>query len=259
MLAHGEECRVDRYLISIDIGTQGTKAALLDEQLQVIGTSFEASRLLGEKAGEIWQEPDEIYGSCVRTVRNLMDKTGASPSCVEAIGVDSQMAGIMGIDKEGEASTCYDSWLDTRCSSYIKLLESEAGDEILTCSGGPVTGSHAAKILWWKHQRPQQYEKTAAFVLPHGYVTGKMVGNKADKAVFDHTCLHFNNFSDNEKKQWNEGLMTHFGIESEKLPRIVSPFEIIGTTTERFAKEAGLISGVPVTAGLGDSAASTFG
>ena len=72
MLAHGEECRVDRYLISIDIGTQGTKAALLDEQLQVIGTSFEASRLLGEKAGEIWQEPDEIYGSCVRTVRNLM-------------------------------------------------------------------------------------------------------------------------------------------------------------------------------------------
>ena len=33
-------------------------------------------------------------------VRNLMDKTGASPSCVEAIGVDSQMAGIMGIDKE---------------------------------------------------------------------------------------------------------------------------------------------------------------
>lgn len=96
MLAHGEECRVDRYLISIDIGTQGTKAALLDEQLQVIGTSFEASRLLGEKAGEIWQEPDEIYGSCVRTVRNLMDKTGASPSCVEAIGVDSQMAGIDG-------------------------------------------------------------------------------------------------------------------------------------------------------------------
>lgn len=259
MLAHGEECRVDRYLISIDIGTQGTKAALLDEQLQVIGTSFEASRLLGEKAGEIWQEPDEIYGSCVRTVRNLMDKTGASPSCVEAIGVDSQMAGIMGIDKEGEASTCYDSWLDTRCSSYIKLLESEAGDEILTCSGGPVTGSHASKILWWKHQRPQQYEKTAAFVLPHGYVTGKMVGNKADKAVFDHTCLHFNNFSDNEKKQWNEGLMTHFGIESEKLPRIVSPFEIIGTTTERFAKEADLISGIPVTAGLGDSAASTFG
>ena len=105
----------------------------------------------------------------------------------------------------------------------------------------------------------QQYEKTAAFVLPHGYVTGKMVGNKADKAVFDHTCLHFNNFSDNEKKQWNEGLMTHFGIESEKLPRIVSPFEIIGTTTERFAKEADLISGIPVTAGLGNSAASTFG
>lgn len=250
---------MEEYLIGIDIGTQGTKAALLDEQLRVISDSFEPSRLLRGKAGEIWQDPSDIYGSCIRTVKELMEKSGVNGRRIQAIGMDSQMAGIMGIGKDGEASAWYDSWLDTRCRKYIPLLEREAGALLLAKSGGPVTNSHAAKMLWWKYERPDVWKRTARFVLPHGYVTGKMTGNKADKAVFDYTCLHFNNFSDNAGKTWNESALGQFGIDPDKMPRIVSPFQIVGTTTEEFAKQTGLISGIPVAAGLGDSAASTFG
>lgn len=244
-------------MISIDIGTQGTKAGLLDEKLRVISDFFEPSRLQHGNAGEIWQEPEDIYGSCIHVIKGLLEKSKISGSQVLAIGVDSQMAGIMGIDKEGEASTWYDSWLDTRCRKYIPLLEKEA--TLAARSGGPVTNSHAAKMLWWKYERPEAWNKTAVFVLPHGYVTGKMTGNKAEEAVFDYTCLHFNNFSDNAGKSWNEDALRQFDIEPDKMPRIVSPFEIVGTTTKEFAEQTGLVSGIPVAAGLGDSAASTFG
>ena len=247
------------YLIGVDIGTQGTKAALTDERLRVLTTSFEASSLKGSRSGEIWQDADDLYGSCVRTIRELVEKSGISPSMIEGIGVDSQMAGIMGIDKDGEASTCYDSWLDSRCRKYIPEMEKQAGEEILKCSGGPVTCAHAPKIVWWSREHPDIYKRTAKFVLPHGYVTGKMAGNSADKAVFDHTCLHFNGFSDNRNKCWNIEMLRSFGIDAGKMPRIVSPFEVIGKTTEEFAKAAGVVSGIPIAAGLGDTAASTFG
>lgn len=247
------------YIIGIDIGTQGTKAALTDLELRVISTAFEPSKLLHGHAGEIWQEPEDIFQSCVRTMKELTEKSGINGKDVLAIGVDSQMAGIMGIDKKGEASTWYDSWLDTRCSQYASLLEKEAGPLLLSHSGGPVTCSHAAKILWWKNQRPDIWKRTAGFVLPHGYVIGKMTGNHAEKAVFDYTCLHFNNFSDNREKRWNESALRQFGVDLDKLPRIGSPFEIVGTTTEAFARKTGLVSGIPVAAGLGDSAASAFG
>ena len=247
------------YLIGIDIGTQGTKAALVDEKLRVEASAFEASRLLGGEAGVVWQEGEDLFGSCVRTIRELLEKNHIPGSRIQAIGVDSQMAGIMGIDQEGEASTCYDSWLDTRCGAYVPLLEKEAGEEILLSSGGPVTATQGAKILWWKNQRPKAYRNTAKFVLPHGYVTGKMAGNRAEKAVFDHTCLHFNSFSDNERKCWNEELLHLFGVAGDKMPRIVSPFEIVGTVSRQFAELTGLKAGIPIAAGLGDSAASTFG
>lgn len=247
------------YLIGVDIGTQGTKAALADENLRILATSFEESRLMGGNSGEVWQNAEDLYGSCVRTIRDIVEKSRIPPALIRGIGVDSQMAGIMGIDERGEASTYYDSWLDGRCSKYIPEMEDKAGEEILKCSGGPVTCAQAPKIVWWSREHPDIYKKTAKFVLPHGYVSGKMTGNCADSAVFDHTCLHFNGFSDNKRRCWNENMLHFFGIDAKKMPRIVSPFEVIGNTSKEFAEAAGVISGIPVVAGLGDTAASTFG
>ena len=62
----------------------------------------------------VWQEADEIYGSCVRTIKEVMEKSQIAPSDVCSIGIDSQSAGIMGVSADGEASTYYDSWLDMR-------------------------------------------------------------------------------------------------------------------------------------------------
>ena len=246
-------------LIAIDIGTQGTKAALFDLDMQMICTAFEKSKLISPKPGVVWQEADDIYLSCIRTIRELMEKSSVSANRIAAIGIDGQMAGIMGIDRDGEASTYYDSWLDMRSSTQLDKFEGALGIETLKRSGGQVCCNHATKILWWKENFPETYERTAKFVLLHSYITGKMTGKKAQDAVFDYTCLHFNSFSDNMKKEWSKETLDVFGIDSQKMPRIVSPFDIFGYTTKDFANSSHIAMGIPVVAGAGDTAASTFG
>ena len=247
------------YLIGIDIGTQGTKAALFNTDMDMLCSTTENSKLISPEPGIVWQEPDDLYFSCARTINTLIESTGINPDKIAAIGIDGQMAGIMGIDENGEAATYYDSWLDVRSSSYVDMMREKAGDELVALSGGQVTCNHASKMLWWKNEYPEIYIKTAKFVLPHGYIVGKMTGNKADKAVFDYTCLHFNSFSDNKNKTWSKEMLDLFGIDFDKLPRIASPFEVFGYTTEAFAKLSGTVSGIPVVVGAGDTAASTFG
>jgi len=248
-----------KYLISIDIGTQGTKAALFDLDMQMLYTAFEKSNLISPETGIIWQEADDLYMSCARTVKELMEKSKVAPESVVAIGIDGQMAGIMGIDSEGEASTYYDSWLDMRSGKYLDVLMKAGNDKVVSRSGGQICCNHASKIIWWKNEHPDIYEKTAKFVLPHGYVVGKITGTKAEQAYYDYTCLHFNNFSDNKNKGWSKEILDACGIDEDKMPRVVSPFEVIGKTTQAFADISGLVSGIPVTAGAGDTAASTFG
>ena len=247
------------YLIGIDIGTQGTKGQLFDTDLNALATAFEESRLIQPEPGTTWQEADDIYGSVIRVIKSLAEQSGCMGTDVAAIGIDSQMAGIMGIDKDGEASTYYDSWLDTRCKNYVDLVKERAEERFIKLTGSPVSFTHGPKMLWWKHEYPDAYKKTAAFVLPHTFVVGKICGIPGTESYFDWTHLHFSGFADNLNKSWSNELIETFDMASEKLARIVSPFEIAGKTTSEFATLTGLASGIPVVAGAGDTAASVLG
>ena len=81
----------------------------------------------------------------------------------------------------------------------------------------------------------------------------------AEHAYFDYTHLHFSCLSDNANKRWSDELLETFGIEKDKMARIVSPFDVVGHIAEEFSRLTGLPTGIPVVAGCGDTAASTFG
>jgi xylulokinase len=247
------------YLIGIDIGTQGTKGQLFDTGLNALATAFEESKLIQPEPGTTWQEADDIYGSVIRVIKSLAEQSGCKGTEVAAIGIDSQMAGIMGIDKDGEASTYYDSWLDTRCKAYVTLVKERAEERFIALTGSPVSFTHGPKMLWWKHEHPDAYNKTAAFVLPHTYVVGKLCEIPGSESYFDWTHLQYSGFADNLNKVWSDELIETFDMAKGKLARIVSPFEIVGKTGAEFASQTGLSAGIPVAAGAGDTAASVLG
>jgi xylulokinase len=254
-----KEVRMAVYIMAVDIGTQGTKAVLFDREMTARGTAFESSRLVQPEIGTFWQEAGDIYGSVVRVIKQLLEETGVKGNEIAALGIDSQMAGIMGIDRDGEAATYYDSWLDTRCKKYVTLMRERSGRRIIELTGGPVTYTHGPKILWWKNEEPSSYRKTAKYVLPHAYVVGKLCGLSAEESYFDWTHLHYSGFADNLRKEWSEELLSAFDIPREKMARIVSPFEVVGKINSTAAALTGLTAGVPVVAGAGDTAASIFG
>ena len=189
----------------------------------------------------------------------MLEKSHVTAKDIEAIGIDGQMAGIIGVDSKGCASTYYDSWLDTRCGKYMEEMRSGAGKRVIELSGGPITYVHGPKILWWKKEHPDIYKRTVKFVPLNSYIVGRMTGLSGHNSYFDYTHLHFSCLSDNSNKTWSDELLQTFDIDKEKMARIVSPFDVIGKVTREFAELSSLIEGIPVVAGSGDTAASTFG
>lgn len=248
-----------QYLIGVDIGTQGTKANIYDSEGRLLGSSFEASNLISPKQGEVYQEADEIFSSVINTVKYVVAKSGVKALDVAALGMDSQMAGVMGIGRDFEAVTYYDSWLDTKCEKYITEIKRVAGRRSVELNGAPVTYTHGPKVLWWKNEHPDIYKKVEKFVLPHVYVGGKLCGLTSDEAVIDHTCIHFSGFADNLNKRWSDELLDTFGVNKTKLPDIVEPWKIIGKLKKEYAEACGLKEGLPIVAGCGDSAATCLG
>jgi xylulokinase len=243
-------------LIGVDIGTQGTKAALFDRDGRCLAEAFEASELLKPAPGAVEEDPERQLASVLRTIRRCLEAAGPSPGEVAAMAIDGQMAGITGIGADGRAVTPYDSWLDTRCAPYIEIMDKEAGEEILSKTGGPPSFNHGPKVLWWMRERPEVFRSVRRFVTPAGYAALRLCGLGAGEAFIDPTYLHFSGFADNANRRWDEGLCRQFGVDPDRLPRIVACEQKIGGLRPAMARECGLPAGTPVLAGCGDTAAS---
>jgi xylulokinase len=178
---------------------------------------------------------------------------------VVALGITGQMAGVLGLGAGWKPSTPYDSWLDLRCSEDVDWLERELGDDLVEKTGCPPMIDHAPKMRWWHRERPEVFAAAEKWIMPSGYVAGKMAGLEPGDAFIDSTYLHFTGLAEARGGGWSGELAEAIGIPTDKLPRIVEPSTVIGRVSEEAAADCGLMEGTPIAAGLGDTAAGALG
>jgi len=244
--------------IGIDVGTSGTKAGVYDDAGRTLGTGY-AETSLRRVDGAIEQHPGELLESSFAALRTALDAAAVDPARVEAIAVSGQMAGVLGIDADWRPVTPYDSWLDTRCGPQLRRLAAAHGELLTERTGCPPMLDHAPKMQWWRDERPDEYGRTAKFVMPAVYVAGAMAGLGADEAFVDPTYLHFSGLADARSGTWSAELCAALGLDPDKLPAIVPSDRVIGRLTAAAAARAGLSAGTPIAAGLGDTAAGAVG
>lgn len=248
-----------KYLIGVDLGTSGTKAALYQVDGKKIGEASAEVPIYYPKPGTVEQDQRDFYETAALTVRTCLQSSGIDPREVAAIAFDSQMAGVGLVNENFEAVARFDSWLDMRCEPFIQLMDREYGERITQLTGCPPTCDHGPKMLWWKHEQPAVYQRTAKFVMPGTYVAAQMAGLKADQAFIDYTYIHFSGFADAQKGEWSSELCSKFGLGMDKLPRIVEPWQVAGEVSESAARKFGLAAGTLIAAGAGDTAANALG
>jgi xylulokinase len=246
------------YLIGVDLGTSATKAALYRADGTQLAEASAEVPLHYPKPGVVEQEQEDFYRTAAETVAEVVRASGVSGNDIAAIGFDSQMAGIGAVDADFRPAIPFDSWLDMRCQPYIERLTREHGRMITERSGCPPTCAHAAKILWWQHERRDDYRRIARFVTPAGFVAGRLAGTRGNDAFMDYTFLHFSSCGDALRGDWSQETCDAVGIDREKLPEIVTPWKIVGETGTS-ARDFGLPMGIPIVAGAGDTAASALG
>jgi xylulokinase len=243
--------------VGCDLGTLGTKVAVVDSAGTIVASAFEEVALRYPKPGWVEQDFDDIEASAHRTIRAALAQTRRVDE-VAGVAFSGQMAGVGAIDAGYRPATHYDSWLDTRCEPYIAEMSRHA-ERITELSGCPPTYSHGPKILWWQREHPQRFRDIERFVVPGAYVAGRLCALNAREAFIDRTYLHFSNLAETEHVRWSQELVEAFGIDEGVLPRIVDPLDIVGEVTRRGAEATGLPPGTPVAAGAGDQAAASLG
>lgn len=248
--------------IGIDIGTTATKAVLFDQNDKPLAKTVKSYGISRDLTGKAEQNLMEILNAvvdCVAELSNLrldsrlqsFSESGQSGEAkmtaknqLRAISFSAQMHSLIALDENFKPLTNSITWADTRSAKVAENLSREFYER----SGTPIHAmSPLSKIMWLKAEKPEIYVKTAHFMDLKGWIFHKFFGvNQMDLSIASGT----GNF-DQREQNWL--------IEAEKMPKVVSPYQIQSNLKNEFAKKMKIPSSTKFVWGAADGPLANLG
>lgn len=246
------------YLLGIDFGTGGGKAAIINEKADVIGYGFEEYAIFTENQGWSEHNAKEYWNVACRVIQKALSQSAIDPSEIKGIAVSSALPSMVMVDKDGEPLARSYNLMDRRAVRQVQeIKERFSEDKIFSITKNRLDDHPSiVNLLWEKENRPEIFSKIHKVLTIDGYITSKLTG--------EHTC-HFSGAAfygvayDLEKGSFNKEILNELGISEDIFPELFASEELIGSVHSEAAKASGLVKGIPVAAGQVDCNAGWIG
>jgi len=244
--------------LGIDVGTGGTRALIMDERGNVVGSaSSEHENFASPRPGWAEQDPQDWWRACGTAVRKALEAAALRSDDIACIGFSGQMHGSVLLDSADEVVRPAIIWCDQRSEAQCHELEETFGRDRLiqlTCNP-PLTNFTLTKLLWVRETEPKNWARVAHVMLPKDYVRFRLTGERAiDMADASGTLL-----LDVANRRWSSEIVAKAEIKESLLPALFESPQVCGKVSEAGAEATGLRAGTPVVAGAGDQAAGAVG
>jgi xylulokinase len=245
-------------LLGIDVGTGGTRAALVDPRGRVIGAATaEHAPMSSRRFGWAEQSPEDWWRAACQAIRECLAKTSVSAAEVSAIGLTGQMHGLVLLDAQDRVVRPAIIWCDQRTEQECRDITQRVGAErLIELTANPaLTGFTLPKIWWVRRHEPELWARVRSLMLPKDYVRFRLTGERAIDVADASGTLMF----DVVHRRWSQEMLKISQLDEALLPKVFESVEISAYVHQDGANQAGLRPGIPVVAGAGDQAAGAVG
>ena len=254
------------YIIIYDFGTGSVKTCLFEisSEIRLLAGSSAGYGLYISDGGGAEQDTEEWWSALCSTTRELFSKTDVKPEDIEGMAFCSQMQGAVFVDGDGNALRRPMNYLDQK---GFKEYRDCMGRGIIKVSGCSLyklvrnlivnyAGSTSAKDPVWKYKwvenhEPEVFGKIYKWLDIGDYLTSRCTGRIVRTA--DTAFATFLYDTRKGKEGWNKGLLKMYKVDPDHMPEIIECTDQAGTLTAKAANELGLVPGIPVFGGGGDT------
>jgi xylulokinase len=246
-----------QFIITIDVGTSSTKTSLWTEAGELVAHVSSAYNLL--RAEPLWAEidADTWWQAVCETIKSVLAKSGVDPVSIAGIGVDGVGWTLIPVDSAGVPLRPAMIWLDRRAEEEAAWLKSlPEAESLVSLDANPLDAAYITpKLIWLKKNYPDIFDSTYKFLEATGFIVSRFTG----EYTCDYTQAYGYHFFDLRNEKWDPQTAEKLGIPMEKMPQLCRSTKIVGTVTEKAAKQTGLRPGIPVIAGCLDAVAGALG
>ncbi len=253
------------FVGAIDQGTTSTRFMVFDHDGREVARQQLEHKQILPRPGWVEHDPVEILERTRSTMRNALAGSSLITSDLVAVGVANQReTTVVWNPKTGVPYANAIVWQDVRSDSIVREVERDGGGELVRERAGLPLSTYfsAGKLRWLLDNIDGLAQAAARGEALFGTVDSWLVWNltgavDGGRHVTDVTNASRTMLMDLERLDWDEDLLTLFGIPREMLPAIC-PSSTRAGFGEMLAEETSG-GGVPLSADLGDQQAAMVG
>jgi glycerol kinase len=249
-----------RFVMAIDQGTTSTRCILFDHNARLVAVAQREHRQYYPRPGWVEQDAVEIWRNVDRIMPQALRDAGIAPEQVVALGIANQRETAVVWDRHTGVPVARTLvWEDIRTEELIAELASRPGiEDVRERCGLPLaTYFSAPKLRWLLDNKPGLRERAERGDVLFGTMDSWLIWNLTGGVngglhVTDVTNASRTMLMNLTTQQWDDELLSFFGIPARMLPEIRPSTEIHGRTTR-------VVPGIRIAAALGDQHAALFG
>ena len=237
---------MSEYFVGIDVGSQGVRVVLLDENGTMMSSTEKKWLLQNEGGIEHEQDPYQWWRAICECLQELSQRK--SLNNISRLSLVATSGTLLLLDASYRPLHPALMWNDKRATKEAeeanKLFEAEGPD-----LGLQIRPTFTlAKALWMKRHKPEIWKQTKYVVSAGDWLITQLTGNKP---ITDFTNA-LKTGADLTNLSWPKTL-SNLGIHEELLPPIVPPGTSLGTITIEVSKFTNLPTSCVVVSGVTDA------
>lgn len=249
----------NKYLISVDQSTSGTKALLFDEKGVLLERADLPHDQMINEIGWVEHSPMQIYENTVQVVKSVIEKAGIDKNAVAGFGISNQRETAM-VWNRGTGLPVYNAivWQCARGAKICERIEAEGhGPMIRQATGLNLSPYFSAAKIAWVLENVEECQELSPEALCAGTIDSwlvyKLTGGKVFKT--DYSNASRTQMFDIHKLQWSEDVCRCFGIDTRMLAQVCDSNSLFGYTDF----DGYLDAPIPIHGVLGDSHGALYG
>ena len=216
-------------VLGVDVGSQSIKVVLVDEGGDVVATGSAALSMTHQHDGWAEQDP-QTYCTALRDAVRAAT-AGIEPTRIVAMGLGSQVDGVVACDADGKPLRPAIIWLDKRATEQCDRLVAAVGEDTLAERTGLVAdASHSApKMMWIRDHEPPVWQRTATLAPVGSYLLHHLTGSHAQDAANASSTMVY----DVTRGDFDESLCTAAQLDPSMFAPVRPSTEVVGTLLPR--------------------------
>lgn len=246
-----------KYILTIDQGTTSTRAILFDKKGKKVCVKQMKFNQITPESGWVLHNPEEIYLTVLRVIKNLFNETNITPNEIDSIGITNQRETVVVWNKETN-EPLYPAivWQSRQSEDICNKLIQDGYTEIIHQKTGLFINPYfsASKIKWILDKFDSDCSLRNNNKLLCGtidtYLLYRLTGGKSFKTDYTNACRTML-FNINTLK-WDNELLDLFGVKESMLAEVCDSSSLFGYFNYNGVD-------IPITSMIGDQQSSLFG